>query len=171
MTTKHGHPHTVWLLDAASAFNEITVLNRAGIRKSRCGGWARRIPALWSIFGRNVARSAVRRGLTHIAQGTNVDIEGSGEILRITALPTPGLRKLTFGANGLLANVDFLRVPRPYTITRDGYRRGAVALTFDDGPDPRWTPRILDILKAKGVRRPSSSLARMRLPSARCSSG
>jgi peptidoglycan/xylan/chitin deacetylase (PgdA/CDA1 family) len=24
-----------------------------------------------------------------------------------------------------------------------------VALTFDDGPDPRWTPKILDILKAK----------------------
>ena len=26
-----------------------------------------------------------------------------------------------------------------------------LALTFDDGPDPAWTPRILDILKAKGV--------------------
>jgi peptidoglycan/xylan/chitin deacetylase (PgdA/CDA1 family) len=24
-----------------------------------------------------------------------------------------------------------------------------VALTFDDGPDPRWTPKILDILKQK----------------------
>ena len=40
-------------------------------------------------------------------------------------------------------------MPRPFTITRTGYRPGAVALTFDDGPDPRWTPRILDILKAK----------------------
>jgi peptidoglycan/xylan/chitin deacetylase (PgdA/CDA1 family) len=26
-----------------------------------------------------------------------------------------------------------------------------VALTFDDGPDPRWTPRVLDILRAHGV--------------------
>lgn len=26
-----------------------------------------------------------------------------------------------------------------------------VALTFDDGPDPRWTPRILDILAASGA--------------------
>ena len=26
-----------------------------------------------------------------------------------------------------------------------------VALTFDDGPDPQWTPKILNILKAKGV--------------------
>lgn len=29
--------------------------------------------------------------------------------------------------------------------------RGLVALTFDDGPDPRWTPQILDVLARKGV--------------------
>ena len=28
---------------------------------------------------------------------------------------------------------------------------GTVALTFDDGPDPTWTPIILDILREKGV--------------------
>ena len=28
---------------------------------------------------------------------------------------------------------------------------GKIALTFDDGPDPQWTPKILDILKEKGV--------------------
>ena len=27
-----------------------------------------------------------------------------------------------------------------------------VALTFDDGPDPTWTPRILDVLRREGVR-------------------
>lgn len=29
---------------------------------------------------------------------------------------------------------------------------GFVYLTFDDGPDPRWTPRILDILAQANVR-------------------
>jgi peptidoglycan/xylan/chitin deacetylase (PgdA/CDA1 family) len=90
-------------------------------------------------------------GLTNLRQGTNVDIEGPGEILRITALPTTGQRKLTLGRNGLLGDVEFLRVPRPFTITRTGYLPGAVALTFDDGPDPHWTPQILDILKQKRV--------------------
>ncbi|MFI6846060.1 bifunctional polysaccharide deacetylase/glycosyltransferase family 2 protein [Kitasatospora sp. NPDC050467] len=28
---------------------------------------------------------------------------------------------------------------------------GTVALTFDDGPDPRWTPEILDTLRRNGV--------------------
>ena len=30
--------------------------------------------------------------------------------------------------------------------------RGEVALTFDDGPDPALTPRVLDLLEAHGVR-------------------
>ncbi len=30
--------------------------------------------------------------------------------------------------------------------------RRAIALTFDDGPDPRWTPRVLDLLAEAGAR-------------------
>lgn len=30
--------------------------------------------------------------------------------------------------------------------------RGRVIITFDDGPDPRYTPRVLDVLKAAGVK-------------------
>jgi len=155
---ENGHPHTVWVLDAASAFNELTLLDRAGLHEVALWRLGAEDPGLWSIFGRNVRTPRTASGLTQLAagdlnrpEGTNVDIEGQGEILRITALPTPGERKLTFGPNGLLANVDFVQVPRGFTITRTGYRPGLVALTFDDGPDGRWTPRILDILKTMHV--------------------
>lgn len=148
---ENGHRHTVWLLDAASAYNELSILDRAGIHDVALWRLGAEDPALWSIFGRKVQMPRSAGGLVHLAQGTNVDIEGQGEILRITALPTAGERRLTFSANGLLANVEFLRVPRPYTITRTGFRPGSVALTFDDGPDPRWTAKILDILKEKHV--------------------
>jgi cellulose synthase/poly-beta-1,6-N-acetylglucosamine synthase-like glycosyltransferase/peptidoglycan/xylan/chitin deacetylase (PgdA/CDA1 family)/spore germination protein YaaH len=148
---ENGHPHTVWLLDAASAFNELTLLDRAGIHDVGLWRLGAEDPGLWSIFGRNVTMPRNASGLTHLAQGTNVDIEGQGEILRITALPTPGERRLTFDPNGLLSNVDFVHVPRPFTITRTGYQPGLIALTFDDGPDAQWTPKILDILKEKHV--------------------
>ena len=47
----------------------------------------RKIPGLWSIFGRkSVVLPRSVAGLEHLAEGTNVDIEGPGEILRITAL-------------------------------------------------------------------------------------
>jgi len=31
-------------------------------------------------------------------------------------------------------------------------RAGEVALTFDDGPNPKWTPRLLDVLGEHGVK-------------------
>ena len=31
-------------------------------------------------------------------------------------------------------------------------RAGELALTFDDGPNPKWTPRLLDVLGEHGVR-------------------
>src|SRR5579884_1706172 len=148
---EEGHPHAVWMLDAASAFNELSILKRAGILEVGLWRMGAEDPSLWSIFGRKVAGPLSVDGLTHLRQGTNVDIEGPGEIIRITALPTPGQRKFSLDRSGLISNVDFLRVPRPFTITRTGFRPGEVALTFDDGPDPHWTPRILDVLKEKQV--------------------
>ena len=38
------------------------------------------------------------------------------------------------------------------SVWRGARDRRAVALTFDDGPDPEWTPRVLDILEREGVR-------------------
>ena len=148
---EEGHSHAVWMLDAASAFNELTILRRAGIVETGLWRMGAEDPGLWSIFGRNVRGPLTTDGLVHLPQGTSVDIEGPGEIIRITALPTPGERRFSVNRSGLISNVDFVKVPRPFTITRAGYRPGAVALTFDDGPDPRWTPRILDILKEKHV--------------------
>ena len=42
--------------------------------------------------------------------------------------------------------------PRTYTVEQYGYHPNEVALSFDDGPDPKWTPKILDILKQKNVK-------------------
>jgi peptidoglycan-N-acetylglucosamine deacetylase len=42
--------------------------------------------------------------------------------------------------------------PRTYTVEQYGYHPNEVALSFDDGPDPNWTPKILDILKQKHVK-------------------
>ncbi|PHP52312.1 polysaccharide deacetylase family protein [Actinomyces ruminis] len=38
------------------------------------------------------------------------------------------------------------------TIFRTAPSTGAVALTFDDGPDPRWTPVVLDMLSRLGAK-------------------
>src|SRR5207253_1380688 len=46
--------------------------------------------------------------------------------------------------------VKFAQFPTLYHQGAGGEHQ--VAITFDDGPDPRWTPKILDILKAANVK-------------------
>jgi peptidoglycan-N-acetylglucosamine deacetylase len=59
-------------------------------------------------------------------------------------------------AGGALAWVGYAWAPHLFTplcvwrAPRGAGRR--IALTFDDGPDPRFTPRVLDILAARAVR-------------------
>ena len=36
-------------------------------------------------------------------------------------------------------------------MARYGASKNELALTFDDGPDPQWTPKILDVLKREHV--------------------
>src|SRR6266403_1090465 len=40
---------------------------------------------------------------------------------------------------------------RPAKIDQIGAANKKIALSFDDGPDPKWTPKILDVLKQKNV--------------------
>jgi peptidoglycan-N-acetylglucosamine deacetylase len=42
--------------------------------------------------------------------------------------------------------------PRPPVVVAVDTTERVVALTFDDGPDPRWTPPVLDALGAVGAR-------------------
>lgn len=145
-----GVTHQTWIADAASAYNQIAALNRMGIRSLALWRLGSEDPAIWTLFGRKVRSLPPASAIQTIPAGTNVDIEGSGEILRIGATPVMGERKVTV-QDGMISALTFDRLPSPYVIERTGYKPKLVALTFDDGPDPTWTPKILDILKAKHV--------------------
>ncbi|WP_174298371.1 polysaccharide deacetylase family protein [Sphingomonas bacterium] len=143
--------HTIWLLDAASAFNQLHFLQAAGVKAVALWRLGSEDPGLWSIFGRDHRPLPPAATIQTIPAGTNVDIEGAGEILKIAGQPVQGIRAIATASDGSLADVRFRQLPRPYEVDRTGYQPGMVALTFDDGPDPDWTPRILDILKREHV--------------------
>ncbi|WP_242182600.1 glycosyltransferase [Sphingomonas sp. CARO-RG-8B-R24-01] len=143
--------HVVWLLDAASAYNEMKFLNRVGLNGVAVWRLGAEDPGLWSVFGRSHRTLPAPSAINAIPAGTDVDIEGSGEILKIAGVPVAGVRQAVANARGGIGDVRFVQLPSPYIVARTGYRPGLVALTFDDGPDPTWTPRILDILKEKKV--------------------
>ncbi|MBS3908626.1 MAG: polysaccharide deacetylase family protein [Actinobacteria bacterium] len=59
------------------------------------------------------------------------------------------------GAGGLAAFVSYFEyhgIGSQDGIVRRGPHEDIVAITFDDGPNPAYTPQLLDILKEKGVK-------------------
>ncbi len=143
--------HDVWLLDAASAYDQIAFLHRAGVGSIALWRLGSEDPGLWSLFGRDHRTLPLPSAIDTVPAGTDVDIEGAGEILKIGATPVVGRRRAIPGPDGRLADVRFQSLPSPYEVDRTGYRKRQLALTFDDGPDPTWTPQILDILKRDRV--------------------
>jgi len=86
--------------------------------------------------------------LRDVPPGHDVDMEGQGEILRIEARPANGQRDITVEkVSGLITDQTFSSLPEPYRVARFGSNPRQLAITFDDGPDPDWTPKILDVLK------------------------
>ncbi len=139
--------HAVWMLDAATSWNQLAALKRLDIDDVALWRLGTEDPGIWSDL------AAFRTGgvpdLAGLASPLNTDVEGSGEILRITATPTAGRRALTVDRQGMIRDEHYLSLPTPYVVHRAGAADPqALALTFDDGPDPTWTPRILDVLEA-----------------------
>ena len=148
-TEDDGKEHTVWFLDAATAANEIRAAGEykvAGYALWRLGS---EDPSLWNVFG-NGSTGTVQ-DLSTIKYGYNVDFQGTGEILQVIAQPQDGIRELRTDAVGRVIDETYKQAPSSYVIQRTGDAPGKIVLTFDDGPDPVWTPKVLDILKRENV--------------------
>src|SRR6202048_3262905 len=77
----------------------------------------------------------------------DVAIAGEGELISLKGSPQVGRRKMTLSADGTVERVDYVQYPSGWILERKGGKpRGKLLLTFDDGPDPKWTPRVLDAL-------------------------
>ena len=82
------------------------------------------------------------------AASTSVDFIGEGEILDIVASPEPGKIDVGFDLKEkFITGQTYLGYPSSYVIRRFGKAEKQVVLTFDDGPDPEYTPQILEVLK------------------------
>jgi cellulose synthase/poly-beta-1,6-N-acetylglucosamine synthase-like glycosyltransferase/peptidoglycan/xylan/chitin deacetylase (PgdA/CDA1 family)/spore germination protein YaaH len=144
-----GSTHHVWFLDAASAWNELRAAHIEGVAGVSLWRLGSEDPGIWADF------AGFGQGqlpdLSALTSPGPADVEGSGEILRIEATPTEGARTIAADRLGLIRGEQYRALPSPYVVRRTGYRPGLVSLTFDDGPDPDWTPRILDVLRDKHV--------------------
>jgi peptidoglycan-N-acetylglucosamine deacetylase len=143
--------HQVWMLDAVTALNELRAARQMGLQTFALWVLGEEDPSLWAIWD-HPSNMGAPQLLKQVPPGDDVTTDGEGDILRITGEPHPGSRTIDMDSyNWTVTDEHMLTYPSPYTIEYYGYKPGVVALSFDDGPDPNWTPKVLDILKEKSV--------------------
>ncbi len=146
-----GSTHRVWFLDAVTAYNHLRAADKyrpAGYALWRLGA---EDPSIWQVMPRSYG-APPPPALETITPTSDVSFVGRGELLQIAAKPSPGSRTFkTDDANATITAEAYTKMPASFVIRRGGEIPGKIVLTFDDGPSPDWTPKILDILKEKGV--------------------
>ena len=169
-----GEEHTVSFHDAITIYNPLRAARAAefgGIGIVRLG---MEDPQIWDVLElKGQPSSGALKALGTIKASDTITNVGRGEIVKVDPTRDDGARVVTIDTSapplihpndtfesttlaevhkGLLraSYVDFATYPILYHQGAGGEHE--VAITFDDGPDPQWTPKILDILRAKGVK-------------------
>jgi cellulose synthase/poly-beta-1,6-N-acetylglucosamine synthase-like glycosyltransferase/peptidoglycan/xylan/chitin deacetylase (PgdA/CDA1 family)/spore germination protein YaaH len=149
--------HVVWFLDGVTVLNELRAARGLGLQTFALWRLGEEDSSLWNIWDRPSSPDALQ-ALGSVLPGHDVDDEGDGDVIRVSGLPQPGKRSVSVDTDDpdprrkLIIDEHMDVYPRTYTIQQYGYHPNQVAITFDDGPDPKWTPKILDILRNKGVK-------------------
>jgi cellulose synthase/poly-beta-1,6-N-acetylglucosamine synthase-like glycosyltransferase/peptidoglycan/xylan/chitin deacetylase (PgdA/CDA1 family)/spore germination protein YaaH len=149
--------HVVWFLDAVTLLNETRAARQLGLQTFALWRLGSEDSSLWNVWDKP-SNPASLEALKQVEPGHNVDTEGEGDIMRVTGLPQKGMRTVQDDTDEpnlqrrLIIDEHMDVYPQTYTISYYGYHPNQVALSFDDGPDPKWTPRILDILKKENVK-------------------
>jgi len=152
-----GINHQVYFTDAATNFNLIRKAddwNIAGVALWRLGSEDKR---LWQFISKDLSIDSLKkkpvdlRKISPLTMG-GIAYIGDGEILDLISTPNPGAVRFTLDKNDFtIANQQYLRLPTQYVIKRFGEANKKIALTFDDGPDPVYTPQVLNVLKKENV--------------------
>ena len=116
-----GTKHQVWFLDGVTAFNQIHAADPyrpAGYALWRLGS---EDPSILPLMGRSYD-SPAPDSLQHIPNDIeNPDYDGYGEILRVEAGPSVGMRTLTIEAStGDIVDERYDSLPTSYVIRKVG---------------------------------------------------
>jgi cellulose synthase/poly-beta-1,6-N-acetylglucosamine synthase-like glycosyltransferase/spore germination protein YaaH/peptidoglycan/xylan/chitin deacetylase (PgdA/CDA1 family) len=147
--------HQVQFTDAATIFNTLRFATEYGLAGTAVWRLGDEDPRVWSFYDQDMRKQALYHfnfsdfsKVDAMANADFVDYEGSGEVLDIIATPTNG--RITPEVNTgewLISEETYDSLPSRFVARKYGTNDSMkLVLTFDDGPDPNYTPRILDIL-------------------------
>lgn len=146
-TDENGDYHVIWFQDAVTLYNQVlTSMNygQAGFALWRLGA---EDPSVWLVLG-NLPSLPDSQRLSELRSFDSVQRLGTGEILQVLATPRIGQRQIVIGKGKQIVGEKYLSFPAYYVMEQMGHsNQKVVALTFDDGPDPEYTDKVLEVLK------------------------
>lgn len=158
--------HTVWFTDAATLFNIMRFSDdyaTAGTALWHLGG---EDPRIWKFYGRDISTPSLRNQPFDFSTLSTIPYDytskptatGEGELLTVLYTPEKGHIDIeTDNTEMLISEQRYTQLPSGYVYQKfaeDKTPMGPghkIILTFDDGPDATYTPRILDILEKEKV--------------------
>ncbi len=151
--------HEVHCNDAACNFNAIRTASDYGAGGVALWYLGSEDERIWDFYSKNLDIDYLNKNsfnlkqLEYISSILSVNYDGKGEILEMINEPYHGHTKFEYNKKDqLITNEEYLSLPSSYMLKRYGASNPKqIALTFDDGPNPDYTPKILDILKEKHV--------------------
>ena len=141
-----------WMVDGATFADGLRLAADAGVQGVALGRLGGEDARVWSLLETDPTDvEALRAVLGTVPANDDWDVIGEGIELRVFRDEHVGRATIDLDARGRLTErYDLL--PSTVTIVRRApVPARNVVLTFDDGPDPAWTPQILDILREEGV--------------------
>ena len=151
-----GQQHEVWFLDAVTAVNQFQAIADSGFRGMALWRLGAEDPGLWTVLHENKWPEASFQPWTLFTLTANRSVShyGSGDMLRVAETPHEGARNVWRTADADYEET-YKQLPSYYVIEAQGApaldEKKQISLTFDDGPDPKYTPQVLDILKREHV--------------------
>lgn len=153
--SESGVNHTVWFLDAVTFLNQLRAARASGVKGFAISRLGTEDPGVWRAFRLARKASLTQASLTGLAalpSGDMISSVGEGEVVSLDDSTSEGARDLSVGKDGRVQSTYKSFPGYPCLYREGGDHPHEVALTFDDGPDPEWTPRILEILRKRRVK-------------------
>ncbi|MBS1917329.1 MAG: glycosyltransferase [Bacteroidetes bacterium] len=155
-----GVDHEVHFTDAATTFNTLRFAVEYGLSGVSLWRLGSEDSRMWDFYDRDMNKDSIRHydfsnfsNVKLLVGNETVAYSGQGEVLDILGGPTSGKLRLEIDTTEyLISEEKYDTLPSKWVAKKYGTQdKKKLVLTFDDGPDPVYTPQILDILSREKV--------------------
>ena len=156
----NGVQHQVHFTDAATTFNSMRFAVESGLSGVALWRLGSEDSRMWDFYDRDMSKDSLKNFDFHLfttVKSFSTDetpaYSGEGEVLDVIGGPTSGKIRPELDTSELLISEEkYDSLPSKWVARKYGTKdKKKLVLTFDDGPDPIYTPQILDILSREKV--------------------